>query len=113
MSDDKTSLKEVVASYLLKNPDFLDENPAVLEVLEINHQSGTAVSLTGWGWACTSRPELKDSSASRIRRMDDSKGAGGMEMSPSFYARAVPLARMASTQPGHDAMVVTPAAWAG
>ena len=45
MSDDKTSLKEVVASYLLKNPDFLDENPAVLEVLEINHQSGTAVSL--------------------------------------------------------------------
>ena len=45
MSDDKTSLKEVVASYLLKNPDFLDENPEILEVLEINHQSGTAVSL--------------------------------------------------------------------
>lgn len=45
MSDDKSSLKEVVASYLLKNPEFLDENPDVLEVLEINHQSGTAVSL--------------------------------------------------------------------
>ena len=45
MSDDKTSLKEVVASYLLKNPEFLDENPGVLEMLEVNHQSGTAVSL--------------------------------------------------------------------
>ncbi len=45
MSDDKTSLKEVVASYLRKNPDFFDKNPDVLETLEINHQSGTAVSL--------------------------------------------------------------------
>ena len=45
MSDDKTSLKEVVASYLRKNPEFLDENPDVLEILEINHQSGSAVSL--------------------------------------------------------------------
>lgn len=45
MSDDKTSLKEVVASYLLKNPDFLDQNPDVLEALQVNHQSGTAVSL--------------------------------------------------------------------
>jgi uncharacterized protein YigA (DUF484 family) len=45
MSDDKTSLKEVVASYLLKNPDFLDDHPEVLESLEVNHQSGTAVSL--------------------------------------------------------------------
>jgi len=45
MSDDKTSLKEVVASYLLKNPDFLDQNPDVLEALKINHQSGAAVSL--------------------------------------------------------------------
>jgi uncharacterized protein YigA (DUF484 family) len=45
MSDDKTSLKEVVASYLRKNPEFLDENPDVLENLEINHQSGSAVSL--------------------------------------------------------------------
>jgi uncharacterized protein YigA (DUF484 family) len=45
MSDDKTSLKEVVASYLRKNPEFLDENPDVLETLELNHQSGSAVSL--------------------------------------------------------------------
>jgi uncharacterized protein YigA (DUF484 family) len=45
MSDDKTSLKEVVASYLRKNPDFLDDHPDVLETLEINHQTGTAVSL--------------------------------------------------------------------
>jgi uncharacterized protein YigA (DUF484 family) len=45
MSDDKTSLKEVVASYLRKNPDFLEDHPDVLEILEINHQSGSAVSL--------------------------------------------------------------------
>jgi len=45
MSDDKTSLKEVVATFLRKNPDFLDEYPDVLEILEINHQSGPAVSL--------------------------------------------------------------------
>ncbi|MBT8049460.1 MAG: DUF484 family protein [Xanthomonadales bacterium] len=45
MSDDKTSLKSVVASYLRKHPDFLDNNPDVLEALEINHQSGVAASL--------------------------------------------------------------------
>ena len=45
MSDDKTSLQDVVANYLRKNPDFLDEFPDVLESLEINHASGTAVSL--------------------------------------------------------------------
>jgi uncharacterized protein YigA (DUF484 family) len=45
MSDDKTSLKEVVANYLRKNPDFLDDHPDVLDALEINHQSGAAVSL--------------------------------------------------------------------
>jgi uncharacterized protein YigA (DUF484 family) len=45
MSDDKTSLKEVVASYLRKNPDFLDDYPDILETLEINHQSGAATSL--------------------------------------------------------------------
>ncbi len=33
MSDDKTSLKEVVASYLRKNPDFLDDYPDILEKL--------------------------------------------------------------------------------
>jgi len=45
MSDDKTSLKKVVASYLRKHPDFLDNNPDVLEVLELSHQSGPAVSM--------------------------------------------------------------------
>jgi uncharacterized protein YigA (DUF484 family) len=45
MSDDKTSLKKVVASYLRKHPDFLDSHPDVLEVLELNHQSGAAVSM--------------------------------------------------------------------
>ena len=45
MGDDKTSLKEVVATYLRKNPDFLEEFPDILEVLELNHNSGVAVSL--------------------------------------------------------------------
>ena len=45
MSDDKTSLKEVVASYLRKNPGFLEEFPDVLEILELYHPSGAAVSL--------------------------------------------------------------------
>lgn len=45
MDDDKTSLKEVVASYLRKNPDFLDEFPDILEQLQISHSSGVAASL--------------------------------------------------------------------
>jgi uncharacterized protein YigA (DUF484 family) len=45
MSDDKTSLQEVVADYLRKNPDFLQENPEILEQLEVGHDSGSAVSL--------------------------------------------------------------------
>ena len=45
MSDDRTSLKEVVANYLRNNPDFLEEYPDVLQSLEINHRTGTAVSL--------------------------------------------------------------------
>jgi uncharacterized protein YigA (DUF484 family) len=45
MSDDKTSLKEVVASYLRKNPDFLEDYPEILETLEISHKAGSAVSL--------------------------------------------------------------------
>ncbi len=45
MSDDKTSLKEVVASYLRKNPGFLGDHPDILENLELNHSSGAAVSL--------------------------------------------------------------------
>jgi len=45
MDDDKTSLKEVVATYLRKNPEFLEESPDVLETLQLNHKSGVAVSL--------------------------------------------------------------------
>lgn len=45
MSDDRTSLKEVVASYLRNNPDFLSEYPDILELLELNHSTGIAVSL--------------------------------------------------------------------
>ncbi len=30
MDDDKTSLKEVVAAYLRKHPDFLDQFPDIL-----------------------------------------------------------------------------------
>jgi uncharacterized protein YigA (DUF484 family) len=45
MSDEKTSLKKVVASYLRKHPDFLINHPDVLETLELNHQTGAAVSL--------------------------------------------------------------------
>jgi uncharacterized protein YigA (DUF484 family) len=45
MTDDKTSLKEVVASYLRKHPDFLAEFPDVFEILEVSHESGSATSL--------------------------------------------------------------------
>ena len=51
MSDDtisleaRTSLKEVVASYLRKHPDFLQEFPDVLASLRLSHASGAAVSL--------------------------------------------------------------------
>ncbi|MCH8228276.1 MAG: DUF484 family protein [Proteobacteria bacterium] len=45
MDDDNTSLKEVVATYLRKNPEFLKEFPDVLETLHLNHNSGVAVSL--------------------------------------------------------------------
>ena len=45
MDDDKTSLKEVVAAYLRKHPDFLDDFPDILEELQLNHSSGVASSL--------------------------------------------------------------------
>jgi uncharacterized protein YigA (DUF484 family) len=45
MDDDKTSLKEVVAAYLRKHPDFLEKNPDILEELQLNHNSGIASSL--------------------------------------------------------------------
>lgn len=45
MDDNNTSLKKVVATYLRKNPEFLEEFPDVLETLHLNHSSGVAVSL--------------------------------------------------------------------
>jgi len=45
MDDDKTSLKEVVAAYLRNHPEFLDEYPDILELLQLNHRSGVATSL--------------------------------------------------------------------
>ena len=45
MDDDNTSLKNVVATYLRKNPEFLGEFPDILETLHLNHSSGVAVSL--------------------------------------------------------------------
>jgi uncharacterized protein YigA (DUF484 family) len=45
MSEDKTSLEDVVADYLRNNPRFLDRHPDVLEALEVNHRIGTASSL--------------------------------------------------------------------
>jgi uncharacterized protein YigA (DUF484 family) len=45
MSDDKTSLKEVVASYLRKHPDFFTNHPDLLEEVELKHESGSASSL--------------------------------------------------------------------
>lgn len=41
----KTSLKQVVAKYLRKHPDFLQKHPDVFETLQLNHPSGAAVSL--------------------------------------------------------------------
>ena len=45
MSDSSTSLREVVSKYLTKHPEFLLENPEVLEVLQLSHESGVAASL--------------------------------------------------------------------
>ncbi|MEJ8567265.1 DUF484 family protein [Elongatibacter sediminis] len=45
MSDDQVSLKDVVARFLRRNPGFLDDYPDVLEVLQLQHQSGAAASL--------------------------------------------------------------------
>jgi len=45
MSDDKTSLPEVVRSYLLEHPDFLSDHPEILESLQLSHDSGHATSL--------------------------------------------------------------------
>ena len=41
----KTLTKEDVSDYLILNPDFLIENPQVLDSIKIVHDSGVAVSL--------------------------------------------------------------------
>lgn len=45
MSDNKSSLQEIVANYLRRNPGLLTEFPDVLETLQLNHASGIASSL--------------------------------------------------------------------
>lgn len=45
MSDNPSSLQEVVANYLRRNPALLAEFPDVLETLQLNHAAGTASSL--------------------------------------------------------------------
>lgn len=45
MSDESTSLEEVVADFLRKNPRFLLDHPDILENLELSHNSGVATSL--------------------------------------------------------------------
>jgi uncharacterized protein len=41
----RTALKDVVASYLRKHPDFLQEFPDLLMSLRLGHETGAAVSL--------------------------------------------------------------------
>lgn len=45
MDDDNTSLKEVVAAYLRNHPEFLNDFPDILEIMQLNHRSGVAASL--------------------------------------------------------------------
>ncbi len=45
MSDNKASLKDVVAAWLRKHPDFLKDYPELLELLNLPHSTGAASSL--------------------------------------------------------------------
>lgn len=45
MSDNKAALKDVVAAWLRKNPDFLKDFPELLELLNLPHATGAASSL--------------------------------------------------------------------
>ncbi len=45
MTKNSTSLREVVSKYLRKHPDFLLENPDVLQSVQLDHESGVAASL--------------------------------------------------------------------
>ena len=45
MSEDTSSLKDVVAKFLRRHPTFLSDFPDVLEILQLNHSAGVATSL--------------------------------------------------------------------
>ena len=45
MSDNTSSLKDVVAKYLRRHPTFLNDYPDILEILQLHHHSGVASSL--------------------------------------------------------------------
>ncbi len=45
MREKKLSLKDVVAKYLRRNPEFLTDCPDILESLQLSHPSGSASSL--------------------------------------------------------------------
>ena len=45
MSDNNRSIEDIVSRYLRQNPDFLEQEPALLKHLELSHASGPAVSL--------------------------------------------------------------------
>lgn len=45
MSERKTPINELVATYLKDNPDFLVQHPEVLETVQLEHPSGAATSL--------------------------------------------------------------------
>ena len=45
MSDKTRSIQNVVKKFLLKNPNFLQQEPELLKDLELSHSSGSAVSL--------------------------------------------------------------------
>ena len=42
---DNPPSEDMVRKYLQENPEFLDNNPDILEILEVSHNSGKAVSL--------------------------------------------------------------------
>ena len=45
MSDNTRPIEDIVSKYLRQNPDFLQQQPALLNLLELNHASGPAISL--------------------------------------------------------------------
>lgn len=42
---EKLPSEDMVRKYLQENPEFLDNNPDILEILEVSHNSGKAISL--------------------------------------------------------------------